>query len=227
MALRPISIARLERRLRAARSRKSGGFTLLELMVVVILIGILALTAIPTMGQARIDRHVYEDAARIADLVRDARTHAIGRGAAVMVSFTPDTIASYEAVSANPGGAGSPRVPVGSCDGATKWSTATSMNLVRSIALTDAGGHSYEQDNGISARIFTSTPAAQTTQSAASICFTPMGRAFISLGTGTVFTNAMTQALTVEVARKDGSNVIGLRRQVIIPPSGNTRITAQ
>src|SRR6476619_2331488 len=84
------SIAMMKR----AHSRASGaraparGFTLIELMVVVILVGIMVMLAVPSMSSARHDRRVYEDASSIAQLVRDARARAMGRGAAVVVQLS-------------------------------------------------------------------------------------------------------------------------------------------
>jgi Tfp pilus assembly protein FimT len=57
-------------------------------MVVIIIIGVVAALAVPTMAAARIDRNAYDDAGSIMQLLRSARTHAIARGGAVLVSMT-------------------------------------------------------------------------------------------------------------------------------------------
>src|ERR1700690_1276904 len=63
------------------------GFTLMELMIVVLLVGILSVMALPAMGQAAVDRRVYQDTSQISDLIRAAKARAIGRGAAVLVAM--------------------------------------------------------------------------------------------------------------------------------------------
>jgi len=57
-------------------------------MVVVLLIGIVAVLAIPNMITGRDEGHVYHDASQIAELLRVARARALGREAAVAVLLT-------------------------------------------------------------------------------------------------------------------------------------------
>lgn len=99
--------------------------------MVVIIIGILAALAIPTMSTARYDREAYTDAGSIMMLLREARMRAIARGGAEMVSMTANGLADrgsfglWEATQNNPGAAagGAARLPMPSCMAPTLWGT--------------------------------------------------------------------------------------------------------
>lgn len=178
----------------------------MELMVVIVIIGVLAAIAMPGMLEARREQRAYEDASSILELVRSARTRAIGRGTATMVSF--DTVNGgrgiyrmYEGVQPNPGGVGPNRAPRGACASTVgnAWDpNPPSSNLpVNPAALNlfidgiDLNG-TPQQDANIYSKIITyglaipgsngGPPCAGTcTPSHVDLCFTPAGRPFISI----------------------------------------------
>lgn len=211
--------------------------------MVVAIIGILAAMAFPSMTDASLERHTYDDAGQVLEIIRNARTRAMGRGAATMVTL--DTVSNprgkyqlFEAVSANPGGVLDPtsRVPNASCTiPATQWTPGAPGNVfIDGVSLNGT----YENQANITSRIVTfdntGVPAVSTTVLA--LCYTPLGRAYFWQG-GAGGTPTFTPGvpflgtIAIDVARLlqgqtaiGAASVAGITRRVIVPSSGNTRV---
>jgi len=220
-------------------------------MVVVILIGILTVMAMPTMAEAHFSARTLDDATKIAELYRSARTRALGRGAAMLVqgasanayntfNGTPSNASGglgvfflYEAQVAITGIAGSgllplpPGSPLSSCGAPTTvWPTiiaSASSSLLNEVNMNT----SAETDAQIWSIINDSTGPQTTT----SLCYTPLGRTYYQPVAAPVFTpgaGLLHGELQISVQRSGlGGPVSGLTRTVIIPDSGATRIVSQ
>jgi Tfp pilus assembly protein FimT len=207
---------------------------LIELMTVVILIGVLAAMALPSMIGLNIDEHVYGDANSLNDLFREARTHAIGRGGAVMVAMdsAAGTYTAYEAVQPNPQLGGANSLPLSSCGSPTNWSlnttaAGTAQNAQQFRQVNLAG--TYETTNNISATIYSTSTGTLSPITTAYVCFTPLGRTYLLEGGAIqagMFNAAtpMSAALQIEVARRVAGNPAGIVRSVLVPPNGVTRM---
>ena len=192
------------------------GFTLVELMVVVIIIAISAALVVPMATRQLRDNQVHRIGKAVASTYRNARMLAMARGGAVVVRYTTanhGTLEVLEGVDDRGQGNACEELPVPNCNrGSGAWSTTGSNPGARSVSTMSGPGGG----NG--------PPISIDAGGARDICYTPMGRTMQRAGAAVSFT-AMSGPLQIQVFRGTASpTAIGLVRNVSVWPSGAARL---
>jgi hypothetical protein len=206
-------------------------------MVVIIIVGVVAALAVPTMSAARIDRNAYDDAGSIMQLLRSARTHAVARGGAVLVAMTFNgttdrgTFSTYEAVGVNPGSAGGlARAPAAACKTPMTWFPLDPTQNFKVLLVDGLNlNGTIENEFDIETQLVPYTVGgAGAPIKQAFICFTPLGRIYFSAATGAdpLFDGQqpMVQPLEFRVQRMSAGVPVGTIRSVLLPPNGMARV---
>jgi Tfp pilus assembly protein FimT len=205
-------------------------------MVVVAVIALVSVLAIPAMIINGRDRHAYQDAGAIMQLFREARTRAVARGGAELVTMAANgpadrgTFQLWEAVAQNAGGQGWNATPVSSCKSPTAWNPLVAQNPPVNVVLIDGvnlNGGGIEATADIETQLlYFANPAnsAQTAFTAGYLCYTPLGHSYANLGAGAtpLFDGLLPtiSPLVMRVTRSAGATI----RDVVVPPNGMARL---
>jgi prepilin-type N-terminal cleavage/methylation domain-containing protein len=225
------------------RARKNAGFTLIELMVVVVLIAILAMIATPAMRNARDDRLVFDYARQTQQLVHRARVRAAGSGGAHLFIATSGAGRGVFRVFAALDNVAGPTPPgpnpASSCKTAGQWAdvpawAGAASNLIRFVDGVNLDTVGVNVDaNVVSAFRITAptTPDAPAATAALAICVTGNGTTYAAGGSSAA--NAIANMMTagpfngvadVTITRGGG---IGLVRSVMITGSASPRVLSR
>ena len=238
---------------RTLRRTRARGFSLLELMVVVVLIGVLAGLAVPSMVRARNDRITFDYARQTSELLHAARARATGRGSAHLVLFnnqvgggTRGTVFLFEALDGVSAALGGPN-PLSSCrnadftwattytGGSTPQKDATGHAAIIDALNINGGAGSVQEGEDITMLGYTYTNGTKSPAvNVIAMCVTPNGTTYVGSGgsataaIGAIATaGAYTDAFEIDVARHASGAIVGLNRRVIVVSGAQPRIKSE
>jgi prepilin-type N-terminal cleavage/methylation domain-containing protein len=217
---------------RIARRSPERGFTLVELVAVVIIIAIFAALAIPQATAQLRDRRTRETAERVALVYQQARFRAMGQGTAVLVRFSvgTDSQGKFETREAQIGtsltGATCQALPTSNCN--VDWNDPAN-NQFRAIEAWDLGTDTAIAQSTVGRPVVAQLhPTVSTTATTMDLCFRPTGQTMSREGTTGVFA-PLTSVPDFHVFRSIGASEadaakVGLVRHVLVPPHGAARL---
>ena len=205
--------------------RLPAGFTLLELMTVVVLVGVLALVAVPVATLAMRENRSASAAQSIALMYQVARSRAIGRGVPVLVRFTDGRFEVREPVAPD----GGTLVSVTSCSVPVDlWLNPGDSELIDSFELLGQSPYKLvrvEFSAYVADSFGAATQSVISSGTAADVCFTPSGR--MMYREGTVAFGAEARTLAIRVGQVDDGVEVGTSRTVFVLPNGVARVAAK
>ncbi len=195
---------------RTRRLGKVRGFTLVELMVVVVIIGIMATISVPPIVERLRNRRASQAAQELALLYRNARLRALGQGFPVLVRYNSTT--GWQVFEAMPTGS-----TTGACTLQMSSSCTTNLWAVAGTDYRVVGNFNPTTYTGVSEAV---TVTGAGVVSTLDTCFSPRGRTFARTNTGNVLapSTAMVDIAVTRTTNGRGGNVSVL-------PNGMARLS--
>lgn len=184
------------------RRSRQAGFTLLELMISVTIIGVMVTLARPGVSSWRANSRQYDLTNRIALLARSAIGRAAESGVAHQVSYDDN------------GGAYTMRLQRGMTRRCRQ--TPWGVNPNPDLEVVDSVG----QNTGVT-DILVNFDLGAGAVNTVDVCYEPSGRMYINLTPAAPVYTRRTAAVTVDITRADGT---GAARQVVLPAGGYPRV---
>jgi type IV fimbrial biogenesis protein FimT len=193
-------------------------------MTVVVLIGILAVVAIPAATRALKESSSSKAAQQIAVMYQVARSRAMGRGVAVLVRYKDGRFEVREAAATGP------LEPTSSCSvPVDRWENPTQYTEIESFELVGQAPYElvkvYFADNRTDST-GTYVSSQLSAGGVADVCFTPSGIMMYREGVGVAF-GVAARTLTVRVVQEQLGVEQGVSRTVFILPNGVARVAAR
>jgi type IV fimbrial biogenesis protein FimT len=190
-------------------------------MTVVVLIGILAVIAVPSASRAMRENRSSAAAQRVSLMYQTARARAIGRGAAVLVRYKDGKFDVLEAISPDP----NMLIPISSCTVPTdRWTNTTMHEKLDGFSLEGQSPYELVKVKFSSQDGDSSKPVGEGIQ--ADVCFTPNGT-MLYRTQAAAFSNT-TRTLMIQVGQQNSAGEDeGIVRTIFILPNGVARLVTR
>lgn len=202
---------------------------MLEMMVVVVMVGILATLAIPSIIHQLQSNRTYRAAEEIAISYRQARVRAMGRGSAVLFRFSKTgggagEVEVREALTPLAGAAEeieTCQTPRASCQG-TGWLDSTNDN--RKVSSFRVGEGVF---SNIELSLLQGSGEGATAITGGEFCFTPLGRLYFRANSTQSFTPLPAQAIPIMSILVERTDNVSFPRRVLLPNNGAASVVAE